>query len=284
MGNIVSENRISPDPDKVEAIKNYGIPVNIKQLRAFLGLANYVRDFVHKFAEIVAPLTSILKGKSIISVKKIKWSSETNNSFKEIKSIIEQVTYRIQPDFSKEFILITDASAIAVGGILALKDKENKEQMIAAYSCKLNQVQMNYSVADRELLAVVKGIEHFRHYLAGKEFQIQTDHQALEHIQKARNPTSRLLRWFLKLQEYKFRVKYIKGETNTADGLSRPIGRTGQTNSIQLEFSKEEKERIIHEYHQLTDHGSANSMKYLMKQKYNWDGMYKEIEKKLNNV
>lgn len=241
LGNIIAYNTIKPDPSKVEAIKNYGTPNNIKELRSFLGLANYIRDFVPRFAELVGPLTELLKEKTTTSEKKIKWSEEGERAFRETKKIIENVTYRTQPDFSKEFILITDASAIAIGAILAQKNQRGKEEMIASYSYKLNETQKNYSVTDRELLAVIKGTEHFRHYLVGKEFLIKTDHQALEHIQTAKNPTTRLLRWSLKLQEYKFTVKYIKGETNAADGLSRPIEASKRINSIERELSTQKK-------------------------------------------
>lgn len=79
-----------------------------------------------------------------------------------------------------------------------------------------------YSVTDKELLSLVLRITYYRHYLAGMEFLLRTDHKALEYMQNNKDPTSRLLRWSLKLQEYKFKVQYIKGNTNIADGISRP--------------------------------------------------------------
>ncbi|KAF9762994.1 Retrovirus-related Pol polyprotein from transposon [Nosema granulosis] len=115
-------------------------------------------------------------------------------------------TARAQPDFEKEFILTTDASEYGIGAILGQIDKVGREKMISSYSKNFDKHQMNYSVTDKELLAVVKGIEHYRHYLLGKEFILKTDHKALTYLWETKNPTSRLLRWAMKLQEYKFRI------------------------------------------------------------------------------
>ncbi|KAF9761707.1 Retrovirus-related Pol polyprotein from transposon 17.6 [Nosema granulosis] len=74
---------------------------------------------------------------------------------------------------------------------------------------------------DKELLGVVKSIENYRHYLLGRESVLRTDHKALTYLWESKNPTSRLLRWSMKLQEYKFRIEYVKGEDNVADGVIR---------------------------------------------------------------
>ena len=97
------------------------------------------------------------------------------------------------------------------------------EAMIGAYSYKMNEAQKNYSVTDKELLAMVMGIGPFRHYLAGKEFLLKTGHKALEYLKTAQDTTSRLLRYSLKLQKYKYHVLYVKGGSNIADCLSSPI-------------------------------------------------------------
>lgn len=151
--------------------------------------------------------------------------------------------------------------------------------MISAFSKKLDKAQKNYSITDRELLAIVKACDHYRHYLVGKEFEIWTDHKALTYMQKATNPSPRLLRWALKLQEFSFRIKHIKGEENAADGLSRPpdqlrvISRT-----VKDKIEEQDKKQILKEYHIESGHGSTNNMKFLLKSKYHWEGIYKDIE------
>lgn len=278
LGNIVSLNKVKPDPEKVKAVREYNLPITIKQLRSFLGLANYVRDFVPNFAHIADPLTNLLKGKEMSSEKKIEWNEASISAFEAVKNAITNVTFKAQPDFKKKFILITDASSVAIGAVLAQKDEYGKEQMLAAYSYKLNEAQRNYSVTDGELLAVVKGIDHFRHYLVGKEFELRTDHQALEYMWTTQDPTSRLLRWSLKLQEYKFKITYIKGETNVADGLSRPIEEKVGISVLQEVDNPQDRKQILEEYHKITGHGSSNTMKFLIRQKYKWKAMFKEID------
>lgn len=117
--------------------------------------------------------------------------------------------------------MITDASDIGMGAILAQQDKNGNERMISAFSKNFDKHQFNYSVTDKELLSVVKSIEHYRHYLLGTEFLLKTDHKALTYLWECKDPTTRLLRWPMKLQEYKFRIEYVKGEDNAADGYSR---------------------------------------------------------------
>jgi hypothetical protein len=279
LGSIVSKGKIKPDPTKISAILEYTRPETIKQLRSFLGMANYIREFIPKFAETASPLTELLKGKCERSEKQIYWTDDGIKAFERLRDEIAKVAYRTQPDLNKDFILITDASSIAIGAVLTQKDSRDKEQMIAAYSYKLNSAECNYSTTDKELLAVVKGIEHFRHYLAGREFELRTDHQALEYMKTTQNSTSRLLRWALKLEEYKFKVRYIKGETNIADGLSRPILEKTKINATTVqEFTEENKKEILKTYHIETGHGSSNTMKDAMRRKYNWTNMFKDIE------
>ncbi|KAF9761364.1 Retrovirus-related Pol polyprotein from transposon [Nosema granulosis] len=164
-----------------------------------------------------------------------------------------------------------------MGAILSQIDKAGNERMISAYSKNYDRHQMNYSVTDKELLAVVKSIEHYRHYLLGKEFLLRTDHKALTYLWETKNPTSRLLRWAMKLQEYKFRIEYVKGEDNAADGYSR-INVVKRDAATQRVFSEEEKRKILEEYHITLGHGTANNMKAAVLKRYRWEGIIKEIE------
>ncbi|KAF9762117.1 Retrovirus-related Pol polyprotein from transposon 17.6 [Nosema granulosis] len=93
--------------------------------------------------------------------------------------------------------------------------------MFSAFSKKLDKSQRNYSVTDKELLALVKGIENYRHYLLGRPFKLRTDHKALTTLWKTKNLSERLLRWSLKLAECVFKVEYIKGKKKYS-GWTRP--------------------------------------------------------------
>ena len=168
------------------------------------------------------------------------------------------------------FILTTDASDRAIGGILSQRDKNGKEQIVHTSSKTLDKAQTNYSVTDKELLAVVKCLEHFRHYLLGKKFLLKTDHKALEYLWQTKNPSSRLLRYSLKLQDYNFEPIYIKGENNPADFLSRPI-----IASVEApELSEENKIKIIECYHQELGHASIANMEFAINNQYKWPRMH----------
>ena len=136
LGNIISKDCVKPDPKKVLAITNCEPPETLRELRSFLGLANFCSPFIKQFASITAPLTDLLKGEVKASQKRIKWATDSIKAFKVIKEKISEITSRAQPDKSKEFILTTDASDIAMGAILSQRDDKGKERIIAYFSKK----------------------------------------------------------------------------------------------------------------------------------------------------
>lgn len=190
-------------------------------------------------------------------MRRIEWNENEIHSFKSKKESLMSSTYWTQPNFVKPFTVITDASNEAIGAVFAQENEVGEEKMIYAYSKRLDKAQLNYSVTDKELLPVVKSLEHFRHSLIGKEFTLKTDHQALEYLWTTQNTNSRLLRWVLKLQEFSFTLIYIKKENNVADGLSRQSVR-----SI-LDLSREgTKIEILNEYHVESGHGSISTIHF----------------------
>ncbi|MGL4850996.1 MAG: reverse transcriptase domain-containing protein [Clostridium sp.] len=278
LGNIVSAGTIKADPAKVETIQRYPTPTTIKELRSFLGLANYCRQFIPGFAMEAAPMFALLKGEKKASNKKIFWGEQEKDSFHRIRKLMGEHTERAQPDRKGRFILTTDASEKGIGAILAQKDQKGRERMIAAFSRTLSTCQLNYSVTDKELLGVVKGIENFRHYLLGREFTLRTDHKALTYLWETRNPNSRLLRWALRLQEFAFTPEYVKGEENVADGPSRITPREERQVALAGFEEPPDKETILKEVHEVLGHGSSNNMSFYMADRYRWPNMFKDIK------
>jgi hypothetical protein len=114
LGHIINENGISPDPTKLECIKNYPKPKNVKDIKSFLGLLNYYRRFVDNFAKIAKPLTYLLK-KDII----FNWNNKCDNAFDELKNNLMNPRLLTYPDWDKgKFNLMTDASQFAIGAVL----------------------------------------------------------------------------------------------------------------------------------------------------------------------
>ena len=124
-------------------------------------------------------------------------------------------------------------------------------------------------------------IEHYKHYLLGRHFTLRTDHRALEYMQTASNDNSRILRIALKLQNYKFTPTYIKGETNFADFLSRPQERKTIASINNIDLTEEVRKKVIEQYHLVSGHGSANTLKFLLKNRYNWPGLAKDVDKQI---
>ena len=125
------------------------------------------------------------------------------------------------PDFSKEFLLQTDASNDGLGAVL-LQEEDDTKHPIAFASRKLLDREKNYSCIERECLAVVWGIQKFQNYLYGRHFILEVDHQPLQYLGKTQYQNGRLMRWALALQPYRFTVHAIKGSENVgADFLSR---------------------------------------------------------------
>ena len=278
LGYVLSAGQIKPDPKKIAALQEFSEPTNMKELRSFLGLSNFCSQFIPRYATLISPLTDILQGESKSSQKNIVLSKVAKESFKYIKDKIAKIASRSQPDLNKEFTLITDASNTAMEAVLTQLDDQDRETIVSCFSKKFVKSQMNYSTTDKELLAIEKGIEHYKHYLLGNHFLLKTDHQALQYMKTASNDNSRILRIALKLQNYSFTPIYIKGETNIADIFSRPKDNL-INNIFNDEYSEEEKFKILQKYHLISGHVSVSNLKFLLRKKYYWPSIFKDIEK-----
>lgn len=216
LGHIISRDGIKPNPDKITAIQNYPIPTTPKEIKQFLGLVGYYRKFIPDFAKVTKPLTQCLK-----KGRKIVINSEYTQSFEKCKALITNDPILQYPDFTKDFILTTDASNVALGAILS-QGTIGADKPVCYASRTLNESEINYSTIEKELLAIVWATKYFRPYLFGRKFKIVTDHKPLQWVMNLKEPNSRLTRWKLKLSEYDFTVIYKKGTSNTnADALSR---------------------------------------------------------------
>ena len=216
LGHIISREGVKPNPDKINAIENYPLPKTSKEIKQFLGLLGYYRKFIPDFARLTKPMTKCLKKSN-----KITLDSEYTNCFEKCKTLLTNDPILQYPDFTKEFILTTDASNVAVGAVLS-QGPIGSDKPVCYASRTLNDSELNYSTTEKELLAIVWATKYFRPYLFGRKFKIYTDHKPLQWLMNMKEPNSRLTRWKLKLSEYDFTVLYKKGKLNSnADALSR---------------------------------------------------------------
>ncbi|POS82904.1 hypothetical protein EPUL_005150, partial [Erysiphe pulchra] len=213
LGHVITPDGISPNPTKLKAVENYPIPRTVKEIKSFLGLIGYYRRFIQNFAHIVSPLTKCLKKGSKIKTD----DPEYEHSFHLCKELLTNAPILVYPDFNKPFTLTTDASNVAIGSVLS-----QCNHPVAYYSRTLNSAERNYSTIEKELLSILDSTKHFRPYLYGQSFTIETDHNPLVWLYKIKEPNSRLIRWKLKLDEFDFNIVHKKGKENkVADALSR---------------------------------------------------------------
>ncbi|CAB3986500.1 Transposon Tf2-9 poly [Paramuricea clavata] len=216
-GYILSKDGLSADPKKVEAIKNFKTPADVSQLRSFLGLANYCSRFIKDFCTLTAPLREL-------TTKSCKWSWSTmhEKAFTKVKNAIASDCTMAFYDPNRPTKLTVDASPVGLGAVLAQTQENGQDRCIAYASRSLTPVEARYSQTEKEALAAVWGCEHFHLYLVGTQFVLITDHKPLEVIYSPKSkPPLRIERWLLRLQQYKFNIKYRPGSSNPADVLSR---------------------------------------------------------------
>ena len=218
LGHKIGNGELRPMQDKLEKIKSAPRPENKKQMRSFLGLCGYYRKFIEDFSTIAAPLTDRTKARE---PNKIIWTDREDKAYVTLKDALSSSPILILPNFQDPFVLRTDASDTGIGAVL-LQERDEYERPVAYASRKLLPREQKYSAIERECLAVVWGINKFQIYLEGKEFILETDHQPLLYLQRAKLLNNRIMRWALSLQSYRFRIEAIPGKQNVgADFLSR---------------------------------------------------------------
>ena len=219
LGHVVGNGNIRPEQSKIEAVMTFQVPQTKKQVRAFLGVTGYYRKFIHNFATIAAPLSDLIRKNR---PNRVEWTPACDKAFDDLKKQLCSDPVLKSPDFSKAFILQTDASNRGVGAVLSQIGDDNEEHPVAYFSRKLLLREEKYSTIEKECLAIKLAIQAFRVYLLGKPFTIQTDHRSLEWLDRLKKNNARLTRWSLALQPYQYTVKYRTGKSNSnADGLSR---------------------------------------------------------------
>lgn len=216
LGHVVSEKGITTDPEKINAVRNWPVPQNKKQIRSFLGFCSYYRKFIKGFSSIAKPLYNLTKNAS-----RFEWTTQCQETFNSLKQVLTSSSVLSFPKENGMFILDTDASNLGIGAVLS-QEQNGIEKVIAYYSRTLNNSEKNYCVTRKELLAVIDSIKSFHHYLYGRGFVVRTDHISLKWLMSFKNLEGQLARWLERLQQYDFEIIYRKGQSHkNADGLSR---------------------------------------------------------------
>ena len=179
---------------------------------------------------------------------KFEWTEAQENAFQHLKFKLISRPILQYPDFSKEFILTTDASNRGLGAVLP-QGPVGKDLPVAYASRSLKSAETNYTISEKVLLAVVWATKCFRPYLYGRRFKVVSDHKPLIWVMNVKKPGSRLMRWGIQLAEYDYEIVYKSGAQNAnADDLCR-IGCINKVEDRAGVPDKGKRRAILHEFH-----------------------------------
>ena len=220
LGHVISGKGVSVQAHKVRAVREWPVLTCKREVRQFLGLVNYYRKFIAGFSEIASPLTDLTHDGHA-------WScgEKEQTAFDTLKQRLSTADVLAHPDPARQWIIHTDASEFAIAGVLSQQQADGAVRPVAYFSRKLSGAETRYdSIHEKELLALVKAVEHWRCYLEGSVFPVllYTDHRGLSWLNTQRELTGRQTRWVERLAELEYKVIHIAGTDNVvADALSR---------------------------------------------------------------
>ncbi|GJP49466.1 hypothetical protein CLOM_g8665 [Closterium sp. NIES-68] len=282
LGHMVSAQGVHVDPKKIEAVRTWKTPENVKELQQFLGFANYYNRFVPQYAKLAAPLTNLLTKNT-----PYKWETKHQEAVEQLKQALTSAPVLILPDPERDYVIEADASDQAVGAVL-MQDQGNGLQPIAYLSKKLHGAELNYPIHDKEALAIVIAFKAWRCYLEGRQTTVYTDHCSLKYLKTQPTLSRRQVRWIDFLEtHFHYDIVYKPDHKNKADALSRPAHwgndiayRKGST-KIWVPNYPPLRQLLLEEYHDVLYAGHFGSNKTLtgIAKHYYWPHLADDVQK-----
>lgn len=208
LGHIISGEGITKDERKVEAIRKVETPQNVKQVQSFCGMVNYYAKFLPRLADLLHPLHCLLK-KGV----PFTWTKECESAFEKIKEEMTKDITLAHYDPADPLTLVTDASDHAIASVL-MTNQKGVERPIAYWARSLLSSERNYSVIDKEALAIVNSCKHFSKYLLGRKFNLKTDQKPLLRIFGDKDgipqtASARLIRWAVYMSGFDYEISHV---------------------------------------------------------------------------
>ena len=218
LGNIILKDGHAIAPEKEAAIRDWQKPTTVSELRSFIGTCTFLKKFTPRLSELAAPLYAAA------CAKVLKWTPQCDQAFEAVKNLFLCAPILRHADGNKPFILACDSSNFAIAGVLLQADDDDVEHPVGYFSRKLQSEELNAMIFDKELMAVVESIAHWRYHLQGArhEFKVRTDHKALLYYRAPRLLSPKQARWAAELAKFRFKYEFVKGKDNhLPDALSR---------------------------------------------------------------
>lgn len=221
LGTIIRKNTVQMDPSKLTAIHDWPVPKTLRQLQQFLGLGNYYRRFITHYSDIIQPLY-------LLTQKDVPWhwNKEQQSAFDKLKNSFTSAPVLAIPNPNRPFRIESDASKFASGGVLSQEGGDGLHHPCAFLSKSFNAAERNYEIYDRELLAIIRCLAEWKHYLegSGHPVEIWSDHLNLTYFKQPQRLTPRQARWSLYLSQFDFVLKHVPGKLlGRADALSQRV-------------------------------------------------------------
>jgi hypothetical protein len=244
---IKADEGLCADPEKVQAIKSWEAPKTVREVRSFLGFANFYRPFIPRFAELAAPLSRLTKKGEIF-----RWDDSCQQNFEELKDLFVSAPILAHFEEDRETIVETDASGWATGAVLSQVQDDGTLAPCGYLSQRLSPAEVNYEIHDKELLAIIRALKEWRPELKMvPRFIIKTDHKNLRYFHKLRQLSERQMRWADVLAEFDFELQYRPGKQAVRpDALSR------REQDVPQDISDE---RVSHRFRVLFDSVSVRT-------------------------
>jgi hypothetical protein len=205
LGNIISKDGIKIDPSRIEAIQELDLPRNIKKLQLFIGKIFFLRTFIPNLEEILRNITNMLK-----KYTKIKWNTESKQSFEQVKHALTQAPILINPYYTKDFYLFSFASEHTIVAVLMQKNNEGHEQTISFFRKSLRDATLNYNIMEKQAFALVKARKYFRVYILHSHTIAYVPNTVVKDILTWDNPDGRRGKWIFAILEYDIEIKPTK--------------------------------------------------------------------------
>src|SRR5258705_10258123 len=221
LGLKIAFDKIAMDAVKVQGVVDWPTPENTTDVHSFLGFTNFYQRFIRNFSDIAKPMNALLQKNT-----KWLWADEQACTFECLKTAICSAPVLVFPDPDRAYLVEADSSGYATGAVLSQMRDDKKWHPIAFINKGLSPAERNYNICDKEMLAIIRALEQWRHYLEGTKYPVQvlTDHKNLEYFMAAQKLNRRQARWSTYLSRFDLNLSYPPGKSSAKpDLLSRRV-------------------------------------------------------------